>query len=116
MFTCEKCGAVLQKLQGDSTIGMICPNCFWSVVSTRISPILLDETDFHVYLKNGNPKDSKHIKVVSKISGKNFLSTRATLMQAEPLIFIGKATQVSEIKELLDTNQLIYNIRPDWPY
>ena len=114
--SCEKCGGEVEYRREGSVEGAFCKNCDWSVVTTYIPPIQLDETPYEVRVANGDPHNESHIKAVAHASGVNFLSARNLLQQASPLVFKGEASKVVELRRALQAAGLNIDIRPPFPY
>ena len=53
--SCAACDSELEHRRERSTQGAFCQNCGWSVVTTYVPPIQLDETRYEVRVANGDP-------------------------------------------------------------
>ncbi len=113
---CEKCGTMMQPFLEESTQGMHCPKCGWSVVTTYISEIELDTTEYEVHIDRGDQYNKNQIKVISKITGLNFLGSKKLLQDTKPLIFKGTAVDVIKVRKLLISAGLICLISPVFPW
>jgi tRNA(Ile2) C34 agmatinyltransferase TiaS len=113
---CEKCGSEMEFRREGSSQGLFCTNCDWSVVTTYIPEILLDETLYEVIITDGNPQNKKHISTVSHAGNINFLSARKSLREGSFVVFKGIATEVVEIRKTLDSAGLSYKIAPEFPW
>ncbi len=106
----------MQPLLEESTQGVSCPKCGWSVVTTHISEIKLDTVKYEVHINKGNYRNEEHIKAVSKISGMNFLSARKVLKETQPLVFKGEAIDILQVRKTLVSAGLGCLIYPEFPW
>lgn len=113
--TCEKCGCEMKKIEDELSVGMECPSCGWGWVTTDISSILLDETEYSVVL-DINDSSIKNIKVISDIANCNFVKAKSIMESEFRTIYRGRATDIKDIKEILDGSKIKYHIEPDYNY
>ena len=109
---CTQCGGELISRQEGSVQGLFCDSCGWSVVTTYISPMLLDETLYEVRAMGGDFHNDAHIKAVAEVSGRNFLGARKLLQESEPLVYKGHAPDVARVEAILTAAGLGVRIRP----
>ena len=112
---CEKCGGEVEFRQEGSVQGLFCKSCDWSVVTTYIPAIQLDETDYEVRVKGGDFRNEAHVKAVAEVSGRNFLGARKLLQESEPLVYKGKAPEVARAQEVLAAAGVAIQILPPFP-
>ena len=115
-MTCENCKIEMVEFSEGSTIGIKCPTCGYSIVTTNIDQIYEDTQDYKVVLKNCNLDDIDSLRIVSKILSCNFIETKKLLANLPTLVFEGKATDVKLIKEMLDNISADYEITPNYNY
>ncbi|HLO87738.1 MAG TPA: hypothetical protein VK203_22405 [Nostocaceae cyanobacterium] len=114
---CEQCGSPMEVRREGSTQGLYCTNCDWSVVTTYIPAIILDETLYKVSILNGDAQNKQHIRAVAQIVNVNFLAARKLLQEQSPLIvFRGDAKEVVRVREVLSMAGLVYEITPEFPW
>jgi hypothetical protein len=95
--------------------GLFCTNCDWSIVTTYIPEILLDETLYEVSIINGDAQNKQHIKTVAQVASVNFLAARKLLQEQSPfVVFRGIATEVVKVREVLCMVGLVYEITPEF--
>ena len=112
---CEKCGHEMVSISDTRPIGMTCPNCGWGWATTYIEPIFLDDEDYHVILLS-NDSSVSIIKIISEITTHNYIAVKKMIENAPVEIFIGKANEVKEIKEKLESTNIKYKIEPEFSY
>ena len=115
IIKCQKCGTEMIPIDDDKPIGMKCPECGWSWATTFIEPIEEDTTVYQVSLTEA-VKSSETIKVISKTTNKNYIQAKDIISNLPQVIFSGKATDVKRIIQLLDEEDLKYDIDPSFPY
>ena len=71
-----------------SVQGLFCKQCGWHFVTTYISAVQLDETNYEVHACGGDYRNESHIKAVSELSGRNFLGARQLLQQHDPVVLM----------------------------
>jgi DNA-directed RNA polymerase subunit RPC12/RpoP len=113
-FYCPECGVPTEVLEEGRTSGMRCPNCGWSVVTTNFLPIEQDATIYEISINFGNYCDQRQIKLISQLTGCNFLQARKILQGVEATVYKGKAPQVLVIKQELIAANLSVTIKPEF--
>lgn len=114
---CPKCGGDLEFRQKKNVQGFYCKRCDWAVVTTYISQADLDETIYTIRIVTANRHDPKQIRILSEISGLNFITIKKRLTNENyPVIFQGKATQVIQVRNKLTAAGLVFEISPSFPY
>ena len=114
---CEFCGCpLIHKIEG-STQGLFCTSCGkWGAVTSYIPLVETDETLYHLYLTNGDPRNINHIRAISKISTKNFKESKELLNTSNAEIYSGVATDVKVVVDELEQARLKYLIQPLFPH
>lgn len=115
-FLCPECGSITEKFNEGLTTGIKCTECSWSVATTYIPPIEKDHTLYELKIQNGDHKNKNQIKIISKISGVNFLEARNLLKQENPTIFKGNAIEIKKIKSILEKENITTNIQPNFTW
>lgn len=113
---CEKCGAVMIVCREGSAQGLYCTRCDWSIVTTKISEIWLDATDYEIFVRGADYRNKRHVKVVSEVSGANFLVARKLLQDTRSIVFKGKAVKVAAVRKILGAAGMACVIRPGFPW
>ena len=113
---CAKCGGQTEPRREGSVQGLFCSQCGWSLVTTYIPAIDLDEADYELRACDGDYRNERHIRAVSEASGRNFLAARKLLQQREPVVFKGKAPDVLRAQGVLAVAGLGYRILPPFPH
>lgn len=114
-LACEVCGGRLEAFNQGSAQGLKCVNCDWSLVTTQISEIRVDEQEYDVRC-DGDFKSVAHIKAVAEVSGLNFLEAREALKGGHFVVFSGQAVDVLRVKEILGSVGVRYSIEPDFKW
>ena len=113
---CEKCGTEMIPVDLCKPVGMTCPNCGWGWATTYIDPLLEDAALYTVSLAKGNNATKETIKAVAKISNKNILQAKRMIEESPVDIYVGKAVQVKDILNRLESLSIAYNVTPAFPY
>lgn len=115
--TCEFCGGKLKSLILGNLSGLFCDNCQqWTVVTTYIAQINLDENLYKIYLLNKEKADSSNIKLIANISNINFLEAKKLLDNSKPIIYEGKAIEIVKIIKELKKAHLEFKCIPEFPW
>ncbi|WP_445571471.1 hypothetical protein [Pseudomonas sp. E102] len=112
---CERCGGDLKIFKEASAQGVRCADCGWSVVTTHIEEIKLDEVEYSVSCV-GDYKSEAHVRVVSDVAGCNFLVSRKKLQSGSFLVFVGQAEEVLRVRNALVSVGIECNISPDFKW
>ena len=116
-FKCPVCGSELNLFLKGSTVGVICPCCDYSVVTTRTEPIYEDETIYTILLEAGNTCDRPRLKLISKLAGVNYLRAKEMIASAPVVLVEGElAYIILEMKKELDACGIKYSISPEFCY
>lgn len=115
-MNCEKCGSEMEIQLKGSCLGVVCPNCGWGIASTYIDPLRADWTDYTIRLNADGKASVDAIKAVSKLSGCNYLKAKDVIENTGGAILSGKATEIADAKNLLDSLGLNYETTPPFPY
>lgn len=114
-YYCPDCGTKMIEVYEKPALNLTCPKCGCKMATTKWEEIDLDETQYEIIsVSNNNPSVDK-IKVISRVTGKNFVLAKSTL-EKELLIFNGKARDVKVIAKILDDASITYEIKPDFNY
>lgn len=116
---CEKCGENMIITLPEGLCGsyeIACPKCGWGVATSYFDPILRDDTEYQIFLLEGNRVTIDAIRAVSQVSHNNLLKSRKLIESAPHAIFKGKSLDVHEKKAILDEVSVLYKIEPDYPY
>lgn len=113
LAVCELCGSSLVNFEENSAQGVRCSVCGWSLVTTNMSGIKIDEEVYEVFCA-GDYKNKTHIMAVSEVFGSNFLESRKLLQQGLFRIFSGQAVDVLRVRKILAGVGVEYMIKPDF--
>lgn len=116
---CEKCGTIMVRDLPEGHGGgmsITCPKCGWGVATSYSDPILLDQTEYQITLLEGNDASEEKIRAVNRVSHRNLLKSKQLIESAPQVIFKGDALDVYDMKEILNEEQVLYKIEPDYPY
>ena len=112
-MACEQCRGELSVYREGSAQGVKCSQCGWSVVTTHIPQIKVDETQYEVRCR-GDYQNKAHVKAVSEVTGRNFLSSRTALQREFALVFVGQAAKVLQVRNTLVSAGMTCEIIPDF--
>jgi ribosomal protein S27E len=112
-MVCEQCGGRLEIFKEGSAQGVKCADCGWTVATTHISGVKIDEKRYEVSC-SGDYKNEAHIRAVSEVTGYNFLTSRKTLQKGRSLVFTGQAMEVLRVRKILISAGLDCNVEPDF--
>lgn len=98
------------------SISWICDNCGEAVASTCFEPYETDLTVYHILLSSPFKANTNMLKLVSEIAGCNYIEAKKMIEKAPAEIFSGKAIDIMEIKEKLETANIDFKIEPEFPY
>lgn len=113
---CEACGGEVEFRRKEHVQGLFCKTCDWSVVTTYIPEIDLDETVYRLHAIGGDFHSDAHVRAVSQISGLNFIGARSLLQQDEPLVLEARAPRVLEAKTRMHEVGMKTKISPPFSY
>lgn len=103
----------MENFKEGSAQGLRCADCGWSIVTTHISGVKVDETNYEVGC-SGDYKNEVHIRAVSEVTGFNFLTSRKILQKGRALVFSGQAMDVLWVRNILISAGLDCTIEPDF--
>lgn len=112
---CLRCGSEVLSETGNSEIIMKCPKCGWAAATTYMSEIEVDMTHYSIVVEQGNSAEKEVIRLISGLSGMNFLETRNLLTNGGTMI-VDYATVIKKIATDLDMVGVRYHIEPEFPY
>jgi hypothetical protein len=81
-----------------------------------MAPIHQDASLYAVYLSKNPSLNTDQYKILSHLSGENFLQIKKRLASNNALLFKGKATDVLPIKKQLEQDEIEFQIIPDFNY
>lgn len=81
-MACEKCKANMHWFSEGSIQGWVCSNCGQSVITTNISEVYEDTTEYSVYIRNVNGVNNEKIRLIDKTAGVNYIFARRMLMES----------------------------------
>lgn len=116
-YKCNECGAEMIDKSKGPYIHLICPKCGNELATydyTKDDPIKFDETIYTINSSN-NQATNETIKVISKISGINYVNCKKTI-EMNGMIISGKAIEIIEVLKVLKENNIIVEITPAFPY
>ncbi|WP_408951234.1 hypothetical protein [Lysobacter sp. Hz 25] len=113
---CEKCGGLTETRKDGSVEGIYCTVCDWAMVTTSIPAISRDTGIYEVRVVGGDFTDNNQVKIISRVSGVNFLDARKLLAAKGSLVFRGRADKVFEVREALRAGSIPCEISPSFNY
>lgn len=114
---CYYCGGAVEPRIEGLCQGIYCPHCAeFLIVTTYIPPIWQDETRYRVTLQAADATNPQHIRTLARITGRNYLQTRALFAENAPLLAEDRAPHMLAIKMRLDAAGIAYAIRPPFLY
>lgn len=113
---CEKCKERMNWFIDGCIQGWICPLCGWDIVTTYIEDMYIDETEYSLYIKKVSEISIEKIKLVSQISGVNFIVARQMLEKEDNCILKAKAPKIKEAIVKLQELNIEYFVNPVFNY
>lgn len=114
-YYCPDCGTEMRQLYQKPALNLTCPNCGCKVATTKWEDIDLDETIYELGIPKQNNITIDAIKIVSKMTGKNFIETKCNLENGS-IIIKGNAKEISNIKNILFNAGIEFEITPNFKY
>ena len=114
-YLCPECGEIMNETYDKPALNLTCPKCGNKIATTRWEPIDLDSTEYEIIISKGNEESMENIKLISKISGENYIKSKELLSNGFSYIK-GSAIEVMNKKKILDDNHIKYTINPKYPY
>ena len=114
-YKCPECGTIMNEIYDKPALNLICPKCGCKIATTYWEEIDLDDTEYEIVLVANNNPTLDQIKVVSNITGVNFMKSKEIIVTGKP-IFKGNPIQVKDIVKTLKEKSLDYSISPEFPY
>lgn len=114
-YICPECGTEMDENYNKPFLLLYCPKCGCKIATTKWENIDLDETSYELILDKIESPTTDIIKLISKISGKNFICTRNDLINGD-VSFKALAVEIREKKNIFDSKKIKYHIIPDFPY
>ena len=112
---CEKCKEkMIWKIDG-STQGWSCPECGWNVITSYISEINLDETEYSIYIEKPLKIETEKIMIISKIANVNYIVAKQ-MLEEEYCILKARATKVKDTINKLEELDIKYHVNPSFKY
>ena len=113
---CEKCNANMVYVCEKSIQGWSCPICGWGTLTTYIDKIYQDITEYSIYIKNDINIDKNKIKVISKITGVNYIVARQMLVKGNVCILKAKAIDIKAAISELKNENIPFEVTPEFNY
>lgn len=114
-YTCPECGSEMTAVYEKPALNLTCPKCGCKIATTRWEDIDLDDATYRIFLKSNRSPSTESIKIISKITGLNFINSKK-LLENGGLLFEEKAVDIKRQKTNLDLNNIKYTIEPMFPY
>ena len=114
-YICPKCGAEMTAIYEKPALNLSCPKCGCEIATTKWDDIDLDDTDYEIILKAVESPTMDEIKIVSKMTGFNFIKSKS-LMNNGGVLLKAKATEINANREILKKANIQFEIYPLFPY
>lgn len=112
---CEKCGTKMEfKIEGH-TKGWFCKKCGDAIVTSHFSDLEIDAQIYDVYVKSNNKLDIESVKIVSEISGLNYIKAK-DLLEKGGLLLNGLAIDIDKDIKVLKKSYIKFYVQPNYPY
>lgn len=116
MSKCPNCGNKLISEINGSALIIRCTKCDYSVATTHIDPIYEDDSEYEIFLEEGNEITKENYFLIQSLTNMSMLEIKH-LFEATPyLLSKGLAPEVKELKEKLDECGISYSIVPEFKY
>ncbi len=114
-FICPECGGEMLEFYNKPALNLVCSKCGYRLATTKWDGIDLDNNNYNVYLTASKDISIEQIKIVSKISGNNFVLSKKIMENGGALIS-GNAKQIKQIKDFLEKSKIKFYITPNFKY
>ena len=115
-MTCPKCNGELASEVRGSTLLLTCGKCGWSVATSSVEPVFLDETTYRLVLDAGNPASRPVLAAVSSVAGGNCLSAKRLVESAPVTLAEDLAPETMRLARILADGGVDYSVMPEFPY
>ena len=116
-FKCNICqNEMIDKSKGPY-INYICPICGNAIATydyEKDDPIKFDEQKYDIVI-SGESVSIEDLKIISKMSGLNFLQCKA-IINEHSVIITGKAIDIIEKLRVLKKSDIEFSVNPTFPY
>lgn len=112
-FICPECGGEMLGFYNKPALNLVCFKFGYRLAITKWDGIDLDNNNCNVYLTASKDISLEQIKIVSKISGNNFILSKKIMENGGTLIS-GNAKQIKQIKNLLEKGNINFYITPNF--
>ena len=113
---CNKCKGKMNWYIENSIQIWKCPSCGCDIVTTYISDIDSDETEYSLYKKTVTEIDIEKIKLVAKIANVNSIIAKQMIEKNEVCILKEKATEIKKAIGKLQELGIEYKVNPIFNY
>ena len=114
---CKKCHTEMTVMQEDNVNGMICPKCGWNIVTTKIDDIMLDTQLYQLFVLKNEHINRNQIRILSKISGMNYICIKQNIVTRNKTLLISdRAFKIKAIKEMLEKEEIQFEVVPEFKY
>lgn len=110
---CEKCKTQMIYVRENSVQGWTCPVCGWEILTTFIDQIHQDMTEYSICTKRITNIDQDKIKVISKISGVNYIVAKQMLEKEGICILKAKAIDIQKAICELENVNIPFEVTPE---
>ena len=104
------------NVRDNSVQGWLCPICGWGVVTTYIDEIYLDKTEYSIFIKNVTNINKDKIKLISKISGVNYIVAKQMLEKDSICILKSQAIDIKKAICELENADIPFEVTPEFNY
>ena len=112
---CPECGAEMIVTYEKPALNLTCPKCGYGIATTQWEEIDLDDNDYEIVLKAVSNPNIEIVKTVSKLTGLNYLNSKAIVEKGGTLLK-AKANEIKEKRDLLLNKNIEFEIKPFFPY
>jgi len=112
---CPHCGKEMVPMVDGSALNYDCKYCGYSEATTLAEGIEWDATTYQLNVLAINNPTIDQIKVLSKLTGKNFLDSKNSAKKGD-IVLKGMAVEIKRIKDILSSNNIHFCISPEFPY
>ncbi|MCQ3035124.1 MAG: TFIIB-type zinc ribbon-containing protein [Bacilli bacterium] len=114
-YICPDCGSEMIAVYDKPALNLNCPKCGCMIATTKWEEIDLDDTIYQISIMPNCKNDISTIKLLSKITGENFIKSR-DLANNGGLLSSGTAIQVLELRKTLIKAGIDFKILPEFKY
>lgn len=112
---CPQCGEIMKITVDGSALNYECQKCGFGIATTLAEGICWDANDYSIFLLENTNVTTNKIKVVSKLSGLNYLKSKELLLNGG-FLTKNSAVETKRRVDILKESEINFTISPKFDY